>query len=108
VKNQSYNISSHRYETLDEIARALVAEYSITAGVKYLQGTYKEGDSPDRNPARFLLEFNQWTGSEKLRRDTGWIDKRIIFSEGLGQYRGAYGVFAEMGYKPMSAVTFVK
>lgn len=32
---------------------------------------------------RVLMGFSQWVGSEKLRRDTGWKDRRMVFSEGI-------------------------
>jgi len=44
-----------------------------------------------------LMGFSQWVGSEKLRRDTGWRDRRILFSEGIRQYRGAYEAAVERG-----------
>lgn len=49
VKGQCYNISSHRFETLDELAQALVKEYDIPGGVKYLPGDYGVDDSPATN-----------------------------------------------------------
>jgi hypothetical protein len=39
-------------------------------------------------PRAMLMAFSQWVGSEKLRRDTGWKDRRMLFSKGLvGGYR---------------------
>lgn len=35
MKGKCYNISGHRYETLSEVATALVKEYKIADGVKY-------------------------------------------------------------------------
>lgn len=36
------------------------------------------------------LNFPQWTGSDKLRRVTGWSDHRPLFTEALHVYRLAY------------------
>jgi hypothetical protein len=38
-------------------------------------------------PRAMLMAFSQWVGSEKLRRDTEWRDRRMLFSEGLVGYR---------------------
>ena len=44
-----------------------------------------------------VMGFSQWVGSEKLRKDTGWKDRRKLFSEGIHQYRLAYEVAIERG-----------
>jgi hypothetical protein len=46
-----------------------------------------------------LLGFSQWTGSDKLRKLTGWKDHRQLFSKGLKQYGLAYEVAIARGYK---------
>lgn len=86
VKGQCYNISGHRYETLEEVANALVGEYKIAGGVKFLPAPEKKGV----DIVQMLCGFSQWVGSEKLRKDVGWKDKRQLFSEGLRIYRKAY------------------
>jgi nucleoside-diphosphate-sugar epimerase len=90
VKGQVYNISSYRFETLDEIVQALAKEYGILGGVKYLPGHFGADSRPDTDFERILLGFSQWTGSEKLRRDVGWKDERLLFSRAVHQYRLAY------------------
>ncbi|KAL3421246.1 nad dependent epimerase [Phlyctema vagabunda] len=91
VAGQCYNISSRKYETLDEILKALVDEYEIKGGVKYVK---REGGP---GPRAKLFGFSQWVSSEKLRNDTGWKDKRMLFSEGIKQYRAAYEAMVERG-----------
>jgi hypothetical protein len=94
VKGQCYNISANRYETLNDIAEALVKEYHLKGSVKWVE-------PPIGDPAvqfdRMLLGFSQWVGSEKLRKDTNWRDKRMLFSEGLHVYRLAYEAHLEKG-----------
>ena len=85
VKGQCYNISGRRYETLDEVANALVEDYKIKGGVKYLPEKTTGVDV-----VQMLIGFSQWVGSEKLRRDVGWKDKRQPFSEAVHTYRKAY------------------
>jgi len=102
VTGQCYNISSYRFETLEEIAEALAKEYEIEGGVKFLCNRDR-GEDPEVKVSRMLFGFSQWTASEKLRRDTGWRDQRILFSRGLRQYRIAYEAAREEGY---NAFTF--
>ena len=86
VKGQCYNISGRRYETLEEVADALVEEYKITGGVKYVPEKQKMGV----DVVQLLIGFSQWVNSEKLRRDVGWTDKRQLFSNAVHTYRKAY------------------
>lgn len=86
MKGQCYNISGRRYETLEEVAHALVEDYEIKGGVKYLPDQKKTGV----DVVQMLIGFSQWVGSEKLRHDVGWRDKRQLFSEAVHRYRKAY------------------
>lgn len=86
VKGQCYNISGGRYETLGEVSNALVEEYKIKGGVKYVPEKAMTGV----DVVQMLTGFSQWVGSEKLRRDVGWRDKRQPFSEAVHTYRMAY------------------
>ena len=86
VRGQCYNISGHRYETLSEVANALVQEYKIAGGLKYKGVEENVGI----DVVQMLIGFPQWVSSEKLRRDVGWTDRRQLFSEGLHMYRKAY------------------
>lgn len=96
VAGQCYSISSRRFETVNEVLNALVKEYGIPGGVKYVE---REG-AP--GPRAKLLGFSQYVGSEKLRKDTGWTDKRKLFSEGINQYRVAYEAAVERGGERLS------
>ena len=87
VKGQCYNISGRRYETLEEVANALVEDYKIKGGAVYSPEKQKTGVV---DVVQFLIGFSQWVGSEKLRRDVGWRDKRQPFSEAVHTYRKAY------------------
>ncbi|KAE8372775.1 hypothetical protein BDV26DRAFT_273461 [Aspergillus bertholletiae] len=97
VEGEIFNISSRRYETVDEIATKLVAEYGITAGVKYIDpGSL----TPDENPwPPALIDFPQWTGSAKLRAVTGWHDVRPLFTEAIHTYRLAYEAAATASHE---------
>ena len=86
VKGQCYNVSGHRYETLEEVANSLAQDYKIEGGVKYSPEKAKMG--PD--VVQMLIGFSQWVGSEKLRRDVGWRDRRRPFSEAVHTYRLVY------------------
>lgn len=86
ISGQCYNISAGTYETLGDILKALVKEYGIEGGVKYVTGE-KGRKAPGENRDRMLMGFSQWVGSEKLRKQTGWTDRRFSFTEGMHQYR---------------------
>lgn len=91
VKGQCYNISGHRYETLEEVTKALVKEYDIRGEVKFVSAE----DSGLPLLVHGLIGASQWVGSEKVRKDVGWRDKRPLFTEGLHAYRGAYEAAVE-------------
>ena len=116
VAGQSFNASSYRFETLEEIAGALAEENGIKE-IKW--GPIPEGRA-DTVPIRskfvvgctrsvlalkgadhllVLIGFSQWTGSDKLRKLTGFQDQRQLFSKGLKQYQVAYEVASTRGYQ---------
>ena len=101
VKGQCYNISGHRYETLHEVAEALVKEYAISGGVKYWP---PPDESAGLDMVQVLIGFSQWVGSEKLRSDVGWKDKRLLFSQGLHAYRIAYEAAAGEGHSNVQKI----
>lgn len=97
TKGKCYNISASRYETLDELTQALTKEYGIDGGVRYVEKGQPTPGFDGTNVVKILMGFNQWVGSERLRKDTGWKDRRQLFSEGIHQYRLAYEVAIERG-----------
>lgn len=109
VAGQTYNISSSRYETLDEIARALAKEFALP-GIEYrdVKEVWGENDRPGTNVARMLMGFSQWTSSEKLRKETGWREERSLFNDTMGVYRGAWEVAVGEGYGPLDLVGTLK
>ncbi|CAH0042916.1 unnamed protein product [Clonostachys rhizophaga] len=93
VRGQVFNISSYRYETVDEISRALITEYNIQDDPEYV-------DPKGREAVLWmpmLVNFPQWVDSTKLRTVTGWKDRRPLFSETLHVYRLAYEAAKEAG-----------
>jgi nucleoside-diphosphate-sugar epimerase len=97
VEGQVFNISARRYETVADIAKALEAEYGLKAGTKYANPAEL---APGENPwPAMLIDFPQWTGSNKLRNITGWQDLRPLFSEGIHTYRVAYEAAEAQGHE---------
>lgn len=88
VKNQVFNISARRYETVAELEKALVSEYGIAQALRYVDSSSQDADGHGWPP--FLIDFPQWTSSEKLRRVTGWSDHRPLFTKSIHVYRIAY------------------
>lgn len=102
ASGQVFNISARRYETVDEVGRALTAEYGISKGLKYVD---KKDLGPGESPwPPGLVDFPQWTGSEKLRRITGWRDHRPLFSEAIHVYRVAYEAASSAGHENIEKV----
>ncbi|KAL4860737.1 hypothetical protein BDV12DRAFT_181163 [Aspergillus spectabilis] len=102
VEGEIFNISAREYETVDRIGRALVAEYEITNGLKYVEAGSL---SAEENPwSAALIDFPQWTGSEKLRRVTGWRDVRPLFSEALHLYRLSYEAAVGAGHENVAKI----
>lgn len=105
VEGEIFNMSSRRYETLDELAQALAAEFQISKGVKYVDAADLKGPAPW--PKNFT-DFPQWVGSEKIRRVTGWNDHRPLFTEAMHVYRMAHDAAQAAGnenIKKVKAVT---
>ncbi|KAI8280227.1 putative sugar dehydratase/epimerase YfnG [Colletotrichum sp. SAR 10_99] len=97
VEGQVFNISAQRYETVDEVAKALVKEYNITAGLKYVDPSeLKDDENPWPNG---IINFPQWTDSTKLTNLTGWKHHRPLFSEGLHVYRVAFEAAKASGHE---------
>lgn len=101
VAGQVYNISSWRYETLQEVGQALTQEYGLNI----------VGYEPPRTEGcvgfdvvGLLTGFSQWVGSEKIRREVGWKDKRQLFSVGVKAYRVAYEQAVREGHSNVSRV----
>jgi nucleoside-diphosphate-sugar epimerase len=90
IKGRCLNISSHRYETAEEVARALLKEYSLSE-VQFVEPQEPTPGKEGFDVVGLLFGFSQWIGSQCIRDLTGWSDKRPLFSEDIGLYRAAYG-----------------
>ncbi|KAK3356056.1 hypothetical protein B0H65DRAFT_482510, partial [Neurospora tetraspora] len=93
-----FNVSSRgTEETVDGIVKALCEEYGVDfERVRYVKPEdLQEGENPW--PLELVVDFPQWTGDEKLRRVTGWRDRRPLFREAVGVYRRAYEAAKEGG-----------
>ncbi|KAI0006618.1 NAD(P)-binding protein [Xylariaceae sp. FL0662B] len=91
VAGQCFNVSAHRYETLGEIAAALAQEYDLPGGVR------PAAPGAEASFHDVVYGYSQWVDSGKIRRLTGWRDKRMLFSENLHAYRLAYEEAARRG-----------
>lgn len=87
VAGQLYNISGHRYETLDEIIPAIEQSHGIKVKLREFRS---EDEETLGLYVLALFTFPQWVGSEKLRKHTGWVDKKPLFHVGYEVYRKAY------------------
>ncbi|KAL4908493.1 hypothetical protein BDW74DRAFT_147519 [Aspergillus multicolor] len=96
IEGEIFNISAREYETVSQIADALVVEYALE-GVEYVEPEHAGNVGKAWPPA--LIDFPQWTGSEKIRRVTGWRDVRLPFSEVVGVHRRAYEAAVAVGHE---------
>lgn len=84
VAGQAFNISNASYETVEQVCQALAKAYGLplelVAPLGLVSFTSTDG----------LTNFSQWVSSEKLRKITGWKEKRPTFTEGIQGYRMAY------------------
>ncbi|KAK5045868.1 hypothetical protein LTR84_008961 [Exophiala bonariae] len=86
VTGQVFNISSHRYETAAEVGREIEKSY----GLKVKWAGFPSLDAPGVDFVDWLFGFSQWVGSEKIRRLTGWTDRKPLFSEMFDTYRASF------------------
>ncbi|KAI1404373.1 NAD(P)-binding protein [Hypoxylon fuscum] len=94
VAGQCFNISGYRYETLADLAKALEAEYGLRGGVVPASSKDDVGQFVE-----FAFGYSQWVDSTKIRRLTGWTDKRMLLSENLHAYRMAYEEAVKTGHE---------
>ncbi|KAF5003328.1 hypothetical protein FDECE_10113 [Fusarium decemcellulare] len=93
VEGEVFNISSEHYETAEKIVGAIVKEYDIAGGVKYVN---LEDVAADEDASLAMaIGFPQWTSSKKLRMTTGWTDHRLPFSDAFHIYRLSYEAAAQ-------------
>ncbi|KAH7141141.1 hypothetical protein EDB81DRAFT_900817 [Dactylonectria macrodidyma] len=88
VEGEVFNMSSERYETAEKILNAVVKEYGIAGGVKYVN--LKDVAADEDASLAMVVGFPQWTSSQKLRMATGWTDRRLPFSDAFHIYRLSY------------------
>lgn len=102
IAGRTFNISSHRYETAQEVGEALAKEYGFERGVEFVS----PGDAPPTFPEglHFVFNFSQWVSSESIRLITGWTDVRPLFSENLTVYRRAYEAALSQGNTNIAAI----
>ncbi|KAF6809461.1 NAD dependent epimerase [Colletotrichum sojae] len=103
IAGKIFNVSGRQYETLKEVGDALAAEYGFTGGARL-------GLGPEEIPAddmTGLLVFgrSQWVDSDKIRKVTGWADRRLLFSENVGAYRLAYEAAKTQGSDNVGSIS---
>ncbi|KAI0377610.1 NAD(P)-binding protein [Hypomontagnella monticulosa] len=94
IAGECFNISATRYDTLGAVAKAMEIEYGLTGGV--VQGSAEDSAVPFLD---MVLGYSQWVDSTKIRKLTGWTDKRMLLSENLHVYRMAYEEAAKRGHE---------
>ncbi|KAK0641041.1 hypothetical protein B0T16DRAFT_461152 [Cercophora newfieldiana] len=103
VAGQAFNISGRRYQTLREVGTALAKEYGFDGGAQF--GVPVEELPVKPGPTfSLVVGWSQWVGSEKIRKVTGWTDRRPLLAENLHVYRLAYEAAVGAGHSNVDAV----
>ncbi|KAI1342740.1 NAD(P)-binding protein [Xylariaceae sp. FL0016] len=92
VSGECFNISWYRYETAQDIGDAMCREYGISGGMVPLPSGAKASPA-----AEVMFGHSQWVDSGKIRRLTGWDDRRMLFAENVHAHRIAYDAAVEVG-----------
>lgn len=97
VAGQVFNQSGYRYETGREVGEALARAYGFTGGASFATVGSDGELVPETEPhdwfpniVGFTFKFPQWVASDKIRRLTGWTDRRALFTEDVETYRRSY------------------
>lgn len=88
MADEVFNISSRRYETLKEIGEKIEKIekiYRVRVVYEDPVGGMRREDKGSF--LELLVDFLQWVGSEKIRKQTGWVDRKALFSDGFEVYR---------------------
>ncbi|KAF4503322.1 NAD dependent epimerase dehydratase [Fusarium agapanthi] len=88
VEGEVFNISSQHFETAEKILGAIARECGLAGGIRYVD--LKDLKPDEDSSLAMVVGFPQWTCSQKLRRVTGWTDRRLPFSDAIHVYRLAY------------------
>lgn len=92
VAGQVYNISAHRYETLEELAHVVETSHNIKV-------VFSDPGPADQDEfgVNSVFNFPQWVDSTKIRRQLGWTDRKPLFHVGYDVYRKAFEQAQEDG-----------
>ncbi|KAK4466336.1 hypothetical protein QBC42DRAFT_216738 [Cladorrhinum samala] len=97
VAGEVFNLSGRRYETLEEVGAALAREYGFGSGARFGVAAAELPPSVSDRNCDLVFGWSQWVSSDKIRRVTGWTDKRPLFADNIGTYRVAFEAAAQAG-----------
>lgn len=104
VAGQCFNVSAREYDTVEAVMNALTKEYNIPNPPRFVSGSEAPNMKPKDQMMQLLFGFSQWVGSDKLRKVTGYEDKRIIFSQNIGVYRRSYEAAVHSGDEDIARI----
>jgi nucleoside-diphosphate-sugar epimerase len=88
IAGEAFNISNTMYETAQQVGEALAKSCGLT--VEFVTPVEKTTAQAVHSSAHSLANFWQWVGSDKIRRVTGWTERKTTFTDGIDEYRLAY------------------
>ncbi|KAJ5963059.1 hypothetical protein N7481_013364 [Penicillium waksmanii] len=94
VEGRFIAVAGSHYETLEEIAEALVIDYQLPDDVQYLTE-----DGVKTALLDFVVfGFSQWFSGKRIQEITGWTTKRSEFSKDIHTYRKAFEAADTQGH----------
>ncbi|CEJ87254.1 hypothetical protein VHEMI04353 [[Torrubiella] hemipterigena] len=96
VSGQVFNIGTEEYETVEQIVTALSTDYGFV-GAEFDVPEQDLPESMRNNTNMYVFGHSQWVASEKIRRLTGWRERRPLFYQNISVYRLAYEAARQTG-----------
>jgi nucleoside-diphosphate-sugar epimerase len=82
---KKYNVAGDKYETIDEILKALVKHFGNKHEIVYVD--------PENKEAYLGLRVSIWVNSDKIRRELGWAPRKASFTDGIEEYVSAWRAY---------------
>jgi len=80
VNRQKFNVAGDKYDTFDEVLKAISKEFGGKHKIEYGGG---KGDTP-------ALSVSQWMVTDKIKRVLGWKPVKPSFTDGIKEYVAAW------------------
>ncbi|KAI0160169.1 NAD(P)-binding protein [Xylariaceae sp. FL1272] len=104
VAGEIFNIAHSQYETTEDTLDAIGKEYGFTVAFT----DSENAKAHKKNAIALFAGMSQWLASDKIRRVTGWSEKRGLFSENMAKYRREYDEAVKDGHEHIAKVMYIR